>query len=270
VSRMIYAIFREQALSPGKVAEDAAILESVLQHLEAQDWETRRLSAETIPEEPPEALGVLHMAQGPAATARLAGWEKKGLRLINSPQALQRCSRKNLCAWLGGWDFLFPRTRYFSVAEAEANWGREFPGPGWLKRADIHADGPGDVVRVSNPAQAREVLADFARRRIQGLIWQEHITGEEIKFYAVGRGVFFKAFLAGTGAEATGSLAAVLKNLAARLATVSRLEVFGGDVIVTPEGKAVLIDLNDWPSFSRCREAAAQEIANYVKGKFRL
>jgi glutathione synthase/RimK-type ligase-like ATP-grasp enzyme len=270
VSRMIYGIFREEALSPGKVAEDAAILEEVLQHLETRGWETRRLPAEAIPEEPPEARGVLHMAQGPAAVARLAGWETKGLKLINSPQALQRCSRKNLCAWLGGRDLPFPRTRYFSVAQAEKNWGREFPGPGWLKRADIHAEGPGDVVRVRDPAQAREVLADFARRHIRGLIWQEHITGEEIKFYAVGPDVFFKAFLAGTGAQATGALAAALKNLAARLASVSCLEVFGGDVIATPEGKPVLIDLNDWPSFSRCREAAAQEIAHYVKEKFRL
>jgi glutathione synthase/RimK-type ligase-like ATP-grasp enzyme len=270
VSRVIYGIFREQALSPGKVAEDAAILESVLQRLEARSWETRRLPAEVLPEEPPEARGVLHMAQGPAAVARLAAWEKKGLRLINSPQALQRCSRKNLYAWLGGRDFPFPRTRYFSLAEAEVDWSGEFPGPGWLKRADIHAEGPGDVVRVSDPAQAQKVLADFARRHIQGLIWQEHVTGEELKFYAVGLGAFFKAFLAGSGAEVTEALAAALKDLAALLASVSRLEVFGGDAIVTPEGKPILIDLNDWPSFSRCREAAAQEIAYYVKEKFRL
>ena len=270
MSRLIYGIFREQALSPGKVAEDAAILEAVLQRFEAGGWEIRRLPAETVPEEPPEARGVLHMAQGLAAVARLAGWEKKGLRLINSPQALQRCSRKNLCTCFGGRDFPFPPSRYFSLAEAEANWGREFPGPGWLKRADIHAEGPDDVVQVSNLAQAREVLADFARRHIQGLIWQEHVTGEEIKFYAVGLAGFFKAFLAGTSAEVTGALVAALKNLAAHLASVSRLEVFGGDAIVTPEGKAVLIDLNDWPSFSRCREAASQEIAQYVKERFRL
>jgi hypothetical protein len=270
VSRIIYGIFREQALSPGKVAEDAAILEAVLQRLETRGWETRRLSAETLPEEPPGARGVLHMAQGPAAVARLAGWEKTGLKLINSPQALQRCNRKHLFSRLGGRDFLFPPTRYFSLAEAKANWGHEFPGPGWLKRADIHAEGPGDVVRVSDRAQAQEVLADFARRHISGLIWQEHVIGQEIKFYAVGPGGFFMAFQAGTGAEATGSWFAALKDLAAHLASVSRLEVFGGDAIVRPDGQPVLVDLNDWPSFSRCREAAAQEIAYHVKERFRL
>ncbi len=270
MSRLIYGIYREEALSPGKVAEDAAILEAVLHRLEANGWETRRLTAENIPENPPEARGVLHMAQDPAAVARLAGWEKKGLRLINSPQAMQHCSRKQLCSMLDGPDFPFPPTRYFSLAEAEANWGREFPGPGWLKRADIHAEGPGDVVRVSDPAQAQEVLADFARRHILGLIWQEHVTGREIKFYTVGPGTFFRTFDAGTDAEATGPSVAALKDLAVRLASLSRLEVFGGDAIVTPDGEPVLIDLNDWPSFSRCREAAAQEIAHYVKERFRL
>ena len=43
-----------------------------------------------------------------------------------------------------------------------------------------------------------------------------------------------------------------------------RLPVFGGDFIVDPDGVARLIDLNDWPSFSACREEAADAIARLV------
>ena len=41
------------------------------------------------------------------------------------------------------------------------------------------------------------------------------------------------------------------------LSTSSRLlhtPVYGGDAIVKSNGTYVIIDFNDWPSFSRCRE----------------
>ena len=39
--------------------------------------------------------------------------------------------------------------------------------------------------------------------------------------------------------------------------------LYGGDAIITDD-IAYLIDLNDWPSFSSCREAAADAIALLV------
>lgn len=42
------------------------------------------------------------------------------------------------------------------------------------------------------------------------------------------------------------------------------LMVYGGDVIIGADGVARLIDLNDWPSFSACREEASKEIAQLV------
>ena len=35
-------------------------------------------------------------------------------------------------------------------------------------------------------------------------------------------------------------------------------------MIVSPAGGLTLIDLNDWPSFAPCRDAAAAAIANYL------
>ena len=47
-------------------------------------------------------------------------------------------------------------------------------------------------------------------------------------------------------------------------AAAAGLDVFGGDVIVSPAGELTLIDLNDWPSFAPCRERAAYAIADFI------
>jgi glutathione synthase/RimK-type ligase-like ATP-grasp enzyme len=267
---LIYSIFREKALSPGKVEMDGAILEEVLQHLAAWGCEVRFLAAEEIPAAPPAAMGVLHMAQGPKALRRLGRWQESGLPLVNSPAAVLACYRRDLFPFLARHRFPCPHTRFFSLDEARSRWPQEFPGPGWLKRAEIHAEGPGDVVQVATLAEALEVLVDFGRRHIKSLVWQEHVPGQEIKFYAVGPGRFFQAFWTATDAMVTEPMLSSLQDLASPVARRLGLAVFGGDVILTPEGHLVLIDLNDWPSFCRCRPAAAQEIAHYVEDLWQL
>ena len=47
-------------------------------------------------------------------------------------------------------------------------------------------------------------------------------------------------------------------------ASTIQLDIYGGDCIIQPDGRPVLIDLNDWPSFSRCRDEAAQAIAERI------
>jgi len=267
---LIYGIYREKALSPGKVAEDAAILEAALGCLTARGQEVRFLAVEDLTPEPPRAAGVLHMAQGPQALSLLSQWQEKGLILINSPEAVRRCYRRYLFPLLARGGFPCPHTRFFHLYEAVERWGAEFPGPGWLKRAEVHAEAPGDVVQVADLKAALQVVADFARRHLPGLVWQEHVPGEEIKFYAVGPGLFFKAYWSASGAPVIDPIMGQMAELADGLARLTGLEVFGGDVIWTPAGEAVLIDLNDWPSFSRCQEAAAQEICHHAEERLRL
>ncbi len=263
--RTIIGIYREKALSPGKVEADAAILQEVLAGLETLGWETATLSADDLPGEPPAARGILHLAQGPTALKRLLAWEAQGLRLINSPGAVIRCYRRYLPPILAAAGVPYPQTRCFALEEAERTFSRDFPGPGWLKRAEIHAEGPGDVRFVPTVAEARQVLDDFRARGIDALVWQEHVPGREVKFYAVGPERFFWAAASHGDAEAG---KARLAALAARAARAVGLTVFGGDAILTADGHPVLIDLNDWPSFSRCREEAAKEIVAHVLATF--
>jgi hypothetical protein len=270
MKNLICGIYREKAMSPGKVEADAAILDEVLAGLAGADWDVSRLSADDLPQEPPAAAGLLHMAQGPQALDILERWEEQGARLINSPRAVRRCYRRYLFPLLAGKGVAYPPTRLYTVSEAEAAWPADFPGPGWLKRAEVHAETPGDVRRVWTLAEAREMLADFRGRGIDSLIWQEHVPGREIKFYGVGPGLFFRAFADDSPEPLDAALfSASVQRLAEHAARMAGVAIFGGDAIVTPEGQPVLIDLNDWPSFSRCREDAAQEIVRYVQSNFR-
>ena len=55
-----------------------------------------------------------------------------------------------------------------------------------------------------------------------------------------------------------------LEATANRISALADTPVYGGDAIVTAEGAFYIIDFNDWPSFSRCRDEAAKAIKAYV------
>jgi hypothetical protein len=106
-------------------------------------------------------------------------------------------------------------------------------------------------------------MADFAKRGIDMAALQAHRAGDEIKFYAVVRGGFFHWFYSGEARKYPFNFAH-LETLAHRAATAVGLDIFGGDVIVSPSGGLTLIDLNDWPSFAPCRERASYAIADFI------
>src|SRR6516164_11435525 len=94
-------VYRETEFSPGKVAADAAILESVLAELGAEGFET-----ETV--DPAGFLDlaisrydvVLAMCQGREALARLVMHQHSGSVVVNSALAIRNCYRDLLSAGL--------------------------------------------------------------------------------------------------------------------------------------------------------------------------
>ena len=57
---------------------------------------------------------------------------------------------------------------------------------------------------------------------------------------------------------------------AEKLACLLQTPVYGGDAIIQEDGCYVIIDFNDFPSFSRCREEAAKAIVGRMKQRLRL
>ena len=52
---------------------------------------------------------------------------------------------------------------------------------------------------------------------------------------------------------------------AEKLACLLQTPIYGGDAIIQEDGNYVIIDFNDFPSFSKCRKEAAKAIFERVK-----
>jgi hypothetical protein len=256
----VLAIYREPQCSPGRHrSNDALLLEQVADGLTARGAQVQLAAADEALARRPEAALVISMCQSPQALHQLLAWETSGVAIINSPRAAMNTYRDRLPLLLRDGGVRFPETRLIATASGPETAPLE--GDLWLKRGDVHASVSADVQRVSSHAALLAGLAEFHQRGIVHAAVQEHRQGAEIKFYGVrDRGFFHWFFTNGTAPVDEGAL----QRLGERAARAAGLDIFGGDVIVEPDGELTLIDLNDWPSFAPCRDAAAQAIAAHL------
>ena len=259
----VLGVYRESVYSPGKVREDAAILDAALVELAQAGYEASTVEAQDLEKVSSQPSFLLTMAQSEPALGILEGWQKKGIRIINSVSSIRNTYRKPLISLLKNALASIPPSRILRLEEVE----REIHfGPldsYWLKRGDVHAMEAGDVMKVTSKRELIKALDHFRRQGIEEILVQHHVEGDVIKFYGVGPGRYFRAFMTSSGAEVT-SLAEGLSALAHRCADAVGLEIYGGDAILSPRAGFMIVDLNDWPSFARCGPSAAREIARYV------
>jgi len=258
-------ITREPVFSPGKVADDHAILETVADELRARgnDVSVIDADAERWPE-PTSATIVFAMSQGARALERLSAWHARGIRIINRPAAILNCQRyRTIAAFSRQSEVAFPESVLVSSAAAVPLPAWIAEGGAWVKRGDVHATETDDVVFVDSAAAARAALQRFRLRRIEQAVIQRHVPGTVVKFYAV-RGRFFYCVRAAKGDEIPTPVVAQLNVLGRRAAETLGVEIYGGDCVYSAPWGLTLIDLNDWPSYAPCRVRAAGEIAVYL------
>jgi hypothetical protein len=245
----VLGVYREKQFSPGKVEDDAAILDSSATRLRGSGIRVRMIAGEALAGADGSPALVFAMCQGEKALAAL---ERFRCPVVNTPKAIRNCFRVNLLERLDAASVPQPRWRV---------GGERLPddlGPGpWLKRGDVHAMEAADVRRIFSDTEWSEAIGDHLRRGVSKVIVQEHRAGEVYKFYGVAGG-FFRAFGLPAGREDAAA------GLAEGGARALGLDVYGGDGICAPDGSLVLIDFNDWPSFSRCRDDAADAIADHL------
>ncbi len=273
---MFLGIYREPEYSPGRhLSNDAKILRLVSLALEREGVSVQLSTLEEARRLWKNADLVFSMCQGPKAIAEITEWKKKGAIILNDPEASRRTYRDSLCATLREKELGFPHSEFLptdaknSVLESYRSW---FEGPGslggWLKRADVHATQPGDVVRLERWSDLNSILGRFKTRGLSQAVFQRHCEGDEVKFYAVKGGRLFWPYYP-KDCEGYPFDERKLKTMAEHAAEVLGLSIYGGDAIIAPEGKITLIDFNDWPSFAPCRGAAASAIAKFIKDTFR-
>jgi hypothetical protein len=254
-------VYREPEYSPGRVEEDAAILDDVLRQLAPLSFDTLALSApEFAAARAPAAELVLAMCQGESALRRLAEVERAGAVVINSALAIRNCYRDLLGLGLARARVPMPPGVLVSTTaplERAALGGVDLSSGVYVKRGDLHALGPDDVQRVTSAGELDAVLRAFARRGISRAYLQQEVEGRTVKFYGVSA-TYFE--VVSDGSEIGEGVIRALGQAASRGASELGLEVWGGDAMLSGD-RFEIIDFNDWPSFSPVRAAAARAIA---------
>ena len=265
----LLGIYREKRFSPGiHAAGDAEILELTQAALARAGYRTTLIAPEALSTMSPTARVVFSMCQSLEALDVLQAWEQRGVLVLNTPTAVRACYRLALVTALSHTILPFPHSMVVPLHTAEpieaicpalperaAGW--------WVKRGDVHAMQADDVVFVDHVPDVPAQLIRLRQRGIRHAIVQEHIVGQEFKFYAVrGHGVVH--VFAPHAAHCPPVDQGRLNTLARQAGEVLGLDIYGGDCLVTPDGALYLIDINDWPSFRGCRPVAATHIAHHI------
>jgi hypothetical protein len=240
-------IYREERYSPGKVGDDRAIVDLAAAELRRAGVEVRMVDGDRLPRLDRLPAIVFAMCQSVAALSWLDDAAERTM-VINHPSAIRACYRASLVVRLD--EAGVPQPRWTVASEAPP---AELASGPWLKRGDVHAMEAGDVRRVFSVEEWAAAVAEFQDREIRSAIVQRHAEGIVFKFYGVADG-FFRAYGLPAGVESTA------REIARRAAAALGLEVYGGDGVAAADGSITLIDFNDWPSFSRCRDEAGAAI----------
>lgn len=244
----ILGVLRERRFSPGREDDDRAILEQTADRLRAAGVAVTVVAGEEFPAREWSPRLVFAMCQSTAALAALDALAAR-CPVVNAPAAIRNCHRFNMLPRLDAAGVPQPRWRLVRHEPPAA-----FHAGVWLKRGDVHAMEAGDVRRVATESEWKTAMDDLSQRGVGRVIVQEHAEGSVYKFYGV-TGGFFRAYGLEPGRERAAA------SLAAAGAAALGLEVYGGDGVSMSDGRLVLVDVNDWPSFSRCRDDAADAIA---------
>lgn len=284
MAKRILGLRRSPRFSPNSADRDEAIFLQVAAALERRGAEVV-LADEDHWTSASGVDGVFSMARDVQVLRRLSELEQDGLPVVNSATALLRATRLELTELFERQGIPVPVSPVLYRLEKngmQAHWRQADEAlrfPLWLKRSGACAQAAGDVCFVEGPSDLYPVLENYCLRGIDEVLASEHLPGDLVKFYGVeGTDFFYAHYPTADNAFSKFGLekingapngypldCAALKACADRAAVLSGISVYGGDCIVDAGGRFRIIDFNDWPSFSRCRTAAAEAIADKVE-----
>jgi len=262
-----WAIYRELAHSPNREGDDAAILKRTAEKLgQLPGYDVSLFEPEALLAAPPAELpdAIFYMCETPALLEMLAGFERQGVVLVNSTEGVQNTFRHRTFSLLKDFPF-FPASE---IRKTEDRGPGSF-FPAWVKRIDFHALSSEDVRHAKDQGALDCALQAFQKRGIAEVLVQEHAEGDLIKFYGIGDDWFEHFYHKDQTLSHHPFEARELERIAREGASRLNLDVFGGDAIVTGDGRIILIDLNAWPSFALYREAASTHIALFIAKKIK-
>ena len=229
----ILMVQRDESFSPNAVEKDLAILQAVGEKLRERGASVSYVKEELLQDKRwklGDRVGVIFsMARSEKSLAVLQQAQAEGVMVVNDPRSIEICNSRRAIDGLMRSNCI-PAAPYYER------------GKGWIK-----ADRGHDVRFAANE---EEMLA--FKQQVEDPLLTAHVEGTLVKFYGVADR-FFSPQGYPQVAEA-----------AARLARLVGIQVYGGDAVLLSDGTFAIIDFNDWPSFSSCREEAAAAICRLI------
>ena len=133
----------------------------------------------------------------------------------------------------------------------------------WVKRGDDYTMCEQDVQYAADEAQALLICQEMQHCGITAVDVRSHVQGHLLKCYGVAGTSFFHCHHP-ADAPCPAFDSSALHHLLSKVAALVGLTVYGCDCIIRADGSPVIIDVNDWPSFSPCLDEAAVAIAQSV------
>ena len=273
-------IQRAACYSPNSEEKDIAILQEVGSLLEdatiiSEDDFINRFSTynQSVSSESVDFVNVnsqiISMARSPKALDSLEQLEQSGIQVLNPSAGVWACQRSNVDKVM--------RENHLPLPSDKGDDGY------WVKRADTAAQSKEDVCFCHDWSEVEKIKSTFMQRGITDVVTQAHVKGDVVKFYGVEGTGFFRYYYSGAdteikfGAEERNGKpryysfsSSNLQADAEQLACLLQTPIYGGDAIIQEDGSYVIIDFNDFPSFSRCREDAAKAIVRRMKQKVEI
>lgn len=264
----IVLISRAEKFSPNNVENDKMILEEVGRGLMGKGFQVCVVSEDDMACVPDSPVYV-SMGRSEEVLLYLSQCQDSGSIIVNSPKGVSLCCQ-----------------RAKQMRRLEDNGVPVAPHEGsdgyWVKRGDGYTMVREDVVFAADMGEAAALAYKMRQRGITEVDIRAHVMGDLVKFYGVNGTGFFRYYYPaddgltkfdhelrnGTPSHIPFDESA-LRRTASHAAVLLDVDIYGGDAIIQPDGTAVLIDFNDWPGFSRCREEAAQAIVQLIEQRIK-
>lgn len=273
----VLGVSRGGEFSPNMQGSDAAIFNAVACHLANYGYRVEVCSEYEFASSNRKADVIFTMARSLSAIKCLEEAERDGAIVVNPSSGLRnavrlsmtRCLMKASVPHPESWIVLSPDSQLPCFEKDDAYW---------VKRADGCAQIAEDVCFVRSADELNASLEAFRERGVNELVINRHLEGDLVKFYGVYGTDFFHSYYPSDDNHSKFGLEQIngaphhysfsvdrLHEIANRASDVLSIPVYGGDCIVAPDGEIKIIDFNDWPSFSRCRDEASLAIAQCIK-----
>ena len=259
----ILFIRRGRDYSPNSAEKDAEILHKVSMQLGNHGHEVTLADENEASRIIRSYDCVVSMSRDAHTLQLLQDVHNDGTLVINNPQAVMLAGKRKEIS---------KRLSRAGVTTAPAHGNHGY----WVKKATGWSMTAKDVMFAQDRSEADSIATEMKANGAEDVEVTAHVVGDLVKFYGVRSTGFLRTYYPGddrqwkfgdeerNGVPQHYDFGNQIAIMAEKAAEATGLDVYGGDCIVNSSGNVTVIDFNDWPSFSRCADEAAEAIAKRI------